>query len=155
MTWLAVPILLVAAHVNAAEPDALAISANIQARHTPFGTVLDPFYASAASDRITGYMRCGDSALWTGHYLAADAYRYRVAIGATFAAGWTCIGNTSRDQYCGLSFGLGVASELIPRADSEAVVRDVVTRIMTRFDVPKRGRMAFPGRLSFAIVRLA
>jgi len=26
----------------AAEPDALAISANIQARHLPFGTILDP-----------------------------------------------------------------------------------------------------------------
>ena len=57
MIWFAVPILLVAAHVNAAEPEALAISANIQARHTPFGTVLDPFYASATGDRITGYTR--------------------------------------------------------------------------------------------------
>ncbi len=62
----------------AAESDALAISANIQARHLPFGTVIDPVFASATSDQITGYSRCGDSALWTGHYLAAEAFRYRV-----------------------------------------------------------------------------
>src|SRR5438105_15732034 len=61
-----------------AEADALAISANIQARHFPFVSVLDPVYASAGSDQITGYTRCGDSALWTGHYLAAEAFRYKV-----------------------------------------------------------------------------
>lgn len=61
-----------------AEPDALAISANIQARHLPFGTVLDPMFASATSDTITGYTRCGDSAIWTGHYLAAESFRYKV-----------------------------------------------------------------------------
>lgn len=61
-----------------AEPDALAISAAIQARHLPFGTLLDPFYASSSSSEITGYTRCGDSALWTGHYLAAEAFRFRV-----------------------------------------------------------------------------
>ncbi|MDQ6663491.1 MAG: hypothetical protein M3Z23_03760 [Acidobacteriota bacterium] len=61
----------------AAESDALAISANIQAVHLPFGTVLDPMYASAASNLITGYTRCGDSATWTGHYLAAEAFRYK------------------------------------------------------------------------------
>ena len=65
MIWLAVTILLVAVYANSAEPDALAISANIQARHTPFGTVLDPFYACASSDQITGFTRCGDSAIWT------------------------------------------------------------------------------------------
>jgi hypothetical protein len=27
---------------------------------------------------VTDYTRCGDSALWTGHYLAAEAYRYAV-----------------------------------------------------------------------------
>ena len=62
----------------ASEADALAISANIQAKHLPFGTVLDPIYASASSDQITGYTRCGDSAIWTGHYLAAEAFRYGV-----------------------------------------------------------------------------
>lgn len=62
----------------ASEADALAISANIQAKHLPFGTILDPIYASAASDQIVDYTRCGDSALWTGAYLAAEAFRYNV-----------------------------------------------------------------------------
>lgn len=64
--------------VLSAEPEALAISALIQSRHLPFDTVLDPFYASPTSSEITGYTRCGDSALWTGHYLAAEAFRFRV-----------------------------------------------------------------------------
>ena len=71
-------LLLPIVHVHATEADALAISANIQARHMPFGTVLDPIYASPASSQIIGYTRCGDSALWTGAYLAAEAFRYNV-----------------------------------------------------------------------------
>jgi uncharacterized protein (TIGR03437 family) len=63
---------------HASEADAVAISAGIQARHMPFGTILDPMYASPASDQIAGYTRCGDSALWTGAYLAAEAFRYNV-----------------------------------------------------------------------------
>lgn len=62
----------------ASEQDALAISANIQAKHMPFGTVIDPVYASSTSDQIVGYTRCGDSALWTGAYLAAESFRYKV-----------------------------------------------------------------------------
>ena len=64
--------------VRGTESDALAISANIQARHMPFGTVLDPIYASPTSNQIVGYTRCGDSALWTGAYLAAESFRYNV-----------------------------------------------------------------------------
>jgi uncharacterized protein (TIGR03437 family) len=60
------------------ERDAFAIEANIQARHLPFGTLLDPINASSASDQITGYTRCGDSALWTGAYLAAESFHYAV-----------------------------------------------------------------------------
>src|SRR5262249_57488719 len=56
------------------ETDALAISANIRAKHMPFGTVLDPIYAAPDSDQIAGYTHCGDSALWTGAYLAAEAF---------------------------------------------------------------------------------
>jgi hypothetical protein len=44
----------------------------------PFGTILDPMYAAPASDEIIGYTHCGDSALWTGAYLAAEAFRYGV-----------------------------------------------------------------------------
>ena len=63
---------------GASEADAIAIAARIQARHMPFGTVLDPVYAAPDSDQIVGYTRCGDSALWTGAYLAAEAFRYKV-----------------------------------------------------------------------------
>jgi len=62
----------------ASESDALAISAAIQARHLPYGTIIDPVYAAPDSDQISSYTRCGDSALWTGHYLAAEAFRYKV-----------------------------------------------------------------------------
>ena len=79
MTW---KILLfacaLALPLAAAESDALAISANIQARHMPHGTILDPVFASPSSDQIVSYTRCGDSATWTGHYLAAEAFRYKV-----------------------------------------------------------------------------
>jgi hypothetical protein len=64
--------------VVAAEQDALAISANIQARHMPFGTILDPIFADSTGDQIVGFTHCGDSALWTGAYLAAEAFRYKV-----------------------------------------------------------------------------
>ena len=60
----------------ATEADAVAVSANIRALHMPFGTILNPIYASGASDQIIGYTRCGDSALWTGAYLAAESFRY-------------------------------------------------------------------------------
>ncbi len=58
--------------------EALGISANIQAKHMPFGTILDPIFDSPTSNNIVGYTRCGDSALWTGGYLAAEAFRYKV-----------------------------------------------------------------------------
>jgi uncharacterized protein (TIGR03437 family) len=62
----------------AAEADALAIDANIRAKHMPFGTILDPVYDSITGNTIVGYTRCGDSALWTGAYLAAESFRYKV-----------------------------------------------------------------------------
>jgi uncharacterized protein (TIGR03437 family) len=71
-------ILGLAVPAQASEADALAISANIRAKHLPFGTILDPIYASSTSNQIVGYTRCGDSALWTGAYLAAEAFRYNV-----------------------------------------------------------------------------
>ena len=61
-----------------AERDALAIVANIQSRHLPFGTILDPIFTLTDSDQVASYTRCGDSALWTGNYLAAEAFRYKV-----------------------------------------------------------------------------
>jgi len=63
---------------SAAEQDALSIDAVIQARHLPYGTILDPVLSLPDLSSVTDYSRCGDSALWTGHYLAAEAYRYAV-----------------------------------------------------------------------------
>ncbi|HUJ50107.1 MAG TPA: hypothetical protein VLW25_07895, partial [Bryobacteraceae bacterium] len=63
---------------NSCEAVAVAISSNIQARHMPFGTIVDPIFASPPSETIVGYTRCGDSALWTGHYLAAESFRYKI-----------------------------------------------------------------------------
>src|SRR5438105_4215357 len=60
------------------EAAALAISANIRATHMPFGSILDPVYAAPANNLVAGYTHCGDSALWTGAYLAAEAFRYSV-----------------------------------------------------------------------------
>jgi hypothetical protein len=55
------------------EEEAIAISRNIQDRHLPFGTILDPIFAAPDSEQIANYTRAGDSAIWTGHYLAAEA----------------------------------------------------------------------------------
>ena len=69
--------------IHASEVDALTISLNIQQLHMPYGTVLDPVFASSdpaspGYSEVRGYTRAGDSALWTGHYLAAEAFRYQV-----------------------------------------------------------------------------
>ena len=64
--------------ISAAEGDAQSILANIRARHLPYGAILDPIFTLTDSDQVGGYTRCGDSALWTGHYLAAEAFRYEV-----------------------------------------------------------------------------
>src|SRR3989442_1284056 len=69
---------LFALPLRAAEAEALNISTTIQLRHLPFGGILDPIFAAPGSDVITGYTRCGDSAIWTGHYLAAESFRYKV-----------------------------------------------------------------------------
>ncbi len=165
----------------AAESDAVAISANIQAHHLPFGTILDPIFASSSSDQIIGYTRCGDSAIWTGHYLAAEAFRYKVTqspdaltnvqnaiaglkmlvdvtgtdllarcavpVGSQFAAGiqneeaangihtnnsmsMVWVGNTSRDQYSGAIFGLGVAYDMVGDPAIQSSISQLVTRLL-------------------------
>ncbi len=169
------------AQTYAAEADALAITAAIQSRHTPFATILDPIFAAADSNQIIGYTRCGDSALWTGHYLAAEAFRYNVTRAAdsldnvkkatsalqslldvtatnllarcavpanspfaagieseeikngTFtnnSAGKVWVGNTSRDQYSGVMFGLGVAYDMVDDAAVRTTISDLVTRLV-------------------------
>src|ERR1041385_150947 len=73
---IALSILISTLPAFASEADALAISRNIQARHVPYSTILDPIFDSPSSNQIVNYTRCGDSAIWTGHYLAAEAFRY-------------------------------------------------------------------------------
>lgn len=76
---LAILSLVMPAFAVNADSVAVAISAGIQARHMPYSTgILDPIYASPTSDQIVDYTRCADSAIWTGHYLAAESFRYNV-----------------------------------------------------------------------------
>ena len=160
------------------QSDALSIDAIIQSRHLPFGGILDPIFSSSDSQAITGYTRCGDSALWTGHYLAAQAYRYKVSgdpaalanaqaalaylktlvdvtgtdvlarcvvpINSNYAAGITSeesangihesgddywVGNTSRDEYVGVFFGLSIAYDLLG-APAQPAVQALATRML-------------------------
>ncbi len=159
------------------------IARNLQRHHLPHGTVFDPIYAGPASDEIVRYTHAGDSAIWTGHYLAAAAFEYAVtgtnkskrkvrkAVDAirvllevtgneTLARGavpadspwvetitvgeahqgvfegqhdgvdYRWAGNTSRDQYSGVIFGLGFAWELVPVAGIRAEIHTIVTRLV-------------------------
>lgn len=167
--------------LKASEADALAIDANIRARHMPFGTLLDPIFDAPDSDQVVRYTRCGDSAIWTGHYLAAEAFRYK-ATGAPAAlanvkaaiagiksladvtgtnllarciipmsspyaqdltqqeqgngiyrnnsAGYFWVGNTSRDQYSGVFFGLSVAFSLVDDAAVRSSISGLTTRLL-------------------------
>jgi hypothetical protein len=172
------------------EADAVAISQNIQANHWPYHTLLNPRYKSGdpnSPDYMTlsdnGYTQAADNAIWTGHYLAAESFRYSVThsdealanlrkalngitalidvtgtdllarfliprsspyanavLGeeakhgihdATYngqAYGW--LGNTSRDQYSGVFFGLGVAYTLVADASVQTEIRNDVTRML-------------------------
>jgi hypothetical protein len=150
----------------AAESDALALEARILARHLPYGTILDPVLSLPDLSQVVDYTRCGDSAIWTGHYLAAEAFRYKVTgssdalaninnaiyaidnlvnitgttllarcalpadspyaasissqesangiyTGSAYGVPWIWVGNTSRDQYIGVFFGLDVAYDMV------------------------------------------
>jgi hypothetical protein len=163
------------------ETQAIKIDLNIRARHMPYGAILDPIFATPDSDQIVGYTRCGDSAIWTGHYLAAEAFRYSVTrsadalknvgiavdgitsmlnvtginlLGRCYIpmtspyaqgmiqeeahnrvflnkqAGFYWVGNTSRDQYSGVFFGLGVAYDLVPDPQVHAKIVSVTTLLL-------------------------
>jgi hypothetical protein len=165
----------------ASEADAIAISKNIRARHMPFGTIMDPIFAAPDSEQIVGYTHCGDSAIWTGHYLAAEAFRYNVTrspealdnvrvalagieslldvtgtnllsrclipmtspyaqaiikeeashgvyLNTQFHFYW--IGGTSRDQYSGVFFGLGVAYDLVDDPQVRAGIALLTTLLL-------------------------
>lgn len=150
-------------------------------RHMPWGIVIDPVYAAPDSDQIVSYTRCGDAAIWTGHYLAAEAYRWNVTraprarenimlalngirklldvtgtetlarcvipadspyftdlageesrhgvhVGVVDGIPHFWVGNTSRDQYLGVFFGLTAAWQ---RVDDQEV-HDWVSMLATR-----------------------
>lgn len=150
----------------------------------PFGTIIDPMFSSPESEEIVAYTRAGDSAIWSGHYLAAEAFRYKVtgsqealanidkvisglrslvdvtetnllcravvpadspfadAIsreeegngifrGVLDGRDFLWIGDTSRDQYSGVFFGLGTAYDLIDQPDLRAAIAELVTRMLT------------------------
>lgn len=178
------------------EAPALQISRDIQARHLPFGTILNPVYPSPESNQIVSYTRCGDSAIWTGHYLAAESFRYAVThtpeslaaarlalkgiktlvdvtgadqllarcvirADSPFAADprneekqhgeyratlsgvdYYWIGDTSRDQYLGVFFGIGVAFDHL-EAEDRAVIRDIATKLIDRL-LAKNWAVAMP-----------
>jgi hypothetical protein len=63
------------------------ISANIQSLHLvtefPYPAIVDPRFGSGdpsapGYSTVVGYAHGGDAAIWTGHYLAAEAFRYAV-----------------------------------------------------------------------------
>ena len=64
--------------VYGSEQDALWISNNIQALHMPYNVIVDPVFATPTSEELVGYSRGGNASIWTGHYLAAEAFRYKV-----------------------------------------------------------------------------
>jgi hypothetical protein len=176
-------VLCVALPVRADEQDALAISKNIQQRHQLNGLIIDPVFAAPDSEEIVGYGRAGDSAIWTGHYLAAESLRYRATrspealanvknaldgirllldvtgtnLLARFAmpGDWAYadsvieeerrhgvyskvwngktylwFGNTSRDQYCGVFFGLGAAYDFVDDVSVRYEIGSLVTRML-------------------------
>jgi uncharacterized protein (TIGR03437 family) len=90
---------------RAAEPEALAISANIQARHMPFGTVLDSPYAPGIAN---------EEASNTVHQNPP----------------WIWLDNTSRDEVVGAFFGLGATFDLVDDPDVKAGISDLATRII-------------------------
>jgi hypothetical protein len=183
LIWLAA--VLVASIGLAAESDAFAITDNIRARHAPYGAILDPIFVAPDSEELLTYTRCGDSALWTGHFLAAESFRYKVtrsaealdnvmvalhgirtlldATGSDLLARcafpenspwaadlisqerehgartgivdgekWIWIGDTSRDQYLGVFFGMTVAWDYVDDPRAREAVRWLTVRMLRK-----------------------
>jgi hypothetical protein len=179
------PLILMAFSLKAQLNDetALAIDANLRARHVPHGAILDPIFEAPDSDQVSHYTRCGDSAIWTGHYLAAQSFRYAatrtpealegvyfalegirrlidvtgtdvlarcalpanspdaarivqedghhgVFTGNVYGEQWLWIGNTSRDQYLGVFFGLTATWNLVDVQEVHDRVSWLTTRLL-------------------------
>jgi hypothetical protein len=158
----------------------------------PYGTIVDPIFADSVPSSPgymtlsgLGYDRAADAAIWSGHYLAAESFRYAVApsaagldniqrsiaaivrlvdvtgldgdpnvlarfavpagdqyaaaimageakhgdfTGTAYGVTYRWLGNTSRDQYSGVFFGLAVAYDLVPGVRPQ--VRPLVGRLL-------------------------
>ena len=167
----------------ASEQDAVSISNNIQALHLPYNVIIDPVFAGPTSQQVVGYSRGGNASIWTGHYLAAEAFRYKVTnssdaidnvrkalagirslvdvtgtnllarcvipVDSPYAQGiiteeaghgiftgslgdqtYYWIGNTVRDEYAGVFFGLGVAYDAVEDATVRSEIREITTRLL-------------------------
>jgi hypothetical protein len=69
------------------DADARAVSARIAQAHTPWDTVLLTLVPRSDPDAApAGYLRYEDSAIWTGHFLAAEVFRFEVTRDATALA---------------------------------------------------------------------
>jgi len=73
-------------------------------------------YVSASSAELLTYTRCGDSAIWTGNWLAAEAFRYQVTRSAESLA-------AVRKGVDGIRLlvdatGVGLLSRCVLRSDS-------------------------------------
>ena len=44
----------------------------------PYNVIIDPVFAAPTSTEVVSYSRGGNASIWTGHYLAAEAFRYKV-----------------------------------------------------------------------------
>ena len=188
------PSLATALTSPASQDDAEAVSGDIQQLHMPFGTIIDPRFAStdpAETQLATNaYTHIGDAAIWTGHYLAAEAFRLKVTgssdalanvqetldgitmlldvtgppggdnVLARFYApesweyaapvkaeetrrgiysstvngvSYFWIGQTSRDQYSGVFFGLAAAYDLLDPLDpAQGAMRAQIASNVTR-----------------------
>lgn len=157
------------------------ISRQLTRRHLPHGTVFDPQFASPESDEIVGYIHAADAAIWTGHFIAAEAHNFAVTraprarknvrkaleairllvlvsgndvlaraavpVGSRWESAilsnnpdhiyystvegvdYVWVGNTSRDQYSGVFFGLGFVWEFMR---DDPVIRGLVVDIADR-----------------------
>ena len=187
----ATPPALAVHYIAPTQADADAIAGIIRSRHMPYGTLADPGFktsdpASPDYYSIVTYNRTGDGAIWTGHYLAAESFRYASTGSADALSNATAalrgveslvdvtspaapdllarswlpqsseylpkiqtdeghnglypstydgqavywIGNTTRDQYSGVFFGLSVAFEHVPALRERAAT--LVTRMLDR-----------------------
>lgn len=74
---LLVTLFLSAFPVFASDDEAISISRRIQNYHMPHDVVSELRFVSPNSDQVLEIVD-GDGAIWTGHYLAAEAFRYAV-----------------------------------------------------------------------------